>query len=116
MPYLANAHRNLVTYQLENDLGLCDLDDPHNLIHLAARPRQVVERNRPASQALAARIFNDPGQGWQGISWWSFHHPQWTVVALWNIKPEPVEVAPLSLSHPAVVDASMLLAKALPPS
>ena len=45
------------------------------------RPTDVVIRNRPKTQKVAADIF-DEGR-WAGIRWWSYHRPQWPAIALW---------------------------------
>ena len=86
-----------------------DLDDPQRLVELGVRPSQVVERNGPYTQGLAARIY---GMGaYNGIRWWSYHRPQWRVYCLWDINPEVVEVEALSVHHAAVIDAAESLGK-----
>jgi hypothetical protein len=42
------------------------------------------------------------------VSWWSYRRPFWTVLAGW-IQPKVVRVEPLTLDHPAIVDAAQAL-------
>lgn len=108
-PLIPGARRALATYRLSDDLPYVDLDDPQRLVELGVRPSQVVERNRPFTQALAARLYEM--QSYKGIRWWSFHRPQWRVWCLWEIAPVVETVDELSLEHPAVHDAAEALAK-----
>lgn len=48
------------------------------------------------------------------MSWWSYHRPVWSVLALWE-RPEPVRVEPLDLAHPGMVDAAGALNRHLTP-
>jgi hypothetical protein len=108
-PSLNDAARSLGIYRLDEDLSpILDLDDPEVLAERGIRPTHVVVRNRPRTQAIAARIYRE-GR-WAGIQWWSFYRPQWPVVALWegDLTVERVEnLAP----HPALDDAARELAK-----
>jgi hypothetical protein len=118
-PYLPGAKRALGTYEIPDDTGLLDLDDARNLLARGLRPTQVIERNRPATQAWALDIYNERKAGtgarlWAGVRWWSYHRPQWRVVGLWGVTPAPVRVDALDLAHPAVIDAARVLAKPSP--
>jgi hypothetical protein len=108
-PLIPGSRRSLGVYELPDDLPYVDLDDPQRLVELGVRPSQVVERNRPYTQALAARIH---GEGkYNGIRWWSFHRPQWRVYCLWDVEPQIARVEQLSRGHVAVVDAAQALTK-----
>ncbi len=73
------------------------------------RPTHVVIRNRPRTQQIAARIFAEGS--WSGIQWWSYHRPQWTALALWDIAGlAVVEVEDIS-THPALAVAATTLSK-----
>ncbi len=118
-PYLPGATRALATYEITDDTPLLELDDARNLLARSLRPTQVIERNRPATQAWALNIYNErnPGTGarlWAGVRWWSHHRPQWRVMGIWGVTPTSLRVDPLNLGHPAVIDAARVLAKPLP--
>lgn len=116
-PFLPGARRTLGIYHVPDDLAVFDLDDPQNLVDLALRPTQVVQRNRSASQAVALRVFNqvtsDGVRVWAGMRWWSVHRPQWKLLALWDRETTPrvADVEELTLDHPAIRDAAETLAK-----
>jgi hypothetical protein len=78
-------------------------------VRLAVRPTQVVARNRPFTQGLAARIHAE--QTWAGIRWWSYHRPQWTLRALWDRATLTCESVEDLDDHPALDDAAAELAK-----
>jgi hypothetical protein len=109
-PGVPGSERRLGIYRLDEENNpLIDLDDPQVLAARGIRPTHVVVRNRPRTQRIAADIFYE-GR-WSGIQWWSYHRPQWTLVALWeadNLTVLGVEPLP---GHPAVDDAALLLAK-----
>lgn len=112
-PQLPGAHRALGTFALPDDLRVLDLDDPARLVRLGLRPTQVVTRNLTVTQTWGHRIWSetDPHTGdhaWHAVSWWSCHHPVWTVLASW-LRPQLVEVEPLHLDHPAIIDAAQAL-------
>ena len=75
----------------------------------ASRPSQVVERNRPYTQALALRIYSQAR--YNGLRWWSFHRPQWRVYCLWEIDPQIAQVDELTVAHIAVESAARTLTK-----
>jgi hypothetical protein len=108
-PLIPDSRRALATYRLQDDLPYVDLDDPQRLVELGVRPSQVVQRNRPYTQALAARIY--AMADYNGIRWWSFHRPSWRVWCLWEIVPSVETVDELTLDHPAVKEAAENLAK-----
>jgi hypothetical protein len=108
-PEIAGARRALGVYRVADDLPYVDLDDAATLVARGMRPSQVVARNRPYTQAKALEIHQE--RRWSGLRWWSFHHPDWRVWCLWDIKPVCEEVQELDLDHPAVQDAATALAK-----
>jgi hypothetical protein len=113
-PMLPGARRALGTYRLPDDLRVLNLDDPAALLDRGLRPTQIVARNLAVTQAWAHRIWSerdphDPtARRWQGVQWWSFHRPSWTVLASWE-RPEVAGVQELTLTHPAVRDAATAL-------
>lgn len=108
-PQIPGSRRVLGIYELPDDLPYVDLDDPQRLLDLGVRPSQVVERNRPYTQALALKIYMEAK--YNGICRWSFHRPQWRVYCLWEIDPDIVQVEALTLTHIAVGSAARTLAK-----
>jgi hypothetical protein len=115
-PYLPGAQRVLGTYDVADDLPILDLDDANALLQRGLRPSQVIQRNRPVTQAWAKGIFDekdhDGTRKWDGVRWWSYQRPQWRIVGLWgNIPPACVSVDPLTVAHPAVRDAARTLGK-----
>jgi hypothetical protein len=116
-PQIPGVRRALAVYELPDDLRVLDLDDPAQLVRLGLRPTQIVIRNRTVTQAWGHRIWaeTDPHTGdhaWQAVSWWSYHHPIWTVLASW-LRPQSARVEPLHHDHPALVDAAKALQRPL---
>ncbi len=108
-PHIPGSRRALGIYDLPDDLPYVDLDDPQRLVELGVRPSQVVERNRPYTQALAFRIYSEAK--YKGLRWWSFHRPQWRVYCLWEIDPQIAQVDELNVAHIAVESAARTLAR-----
>jgi hypothetical protein len=108
-PQLPGARRALGTFRLPDDLRILDLDDPAHLVRLGLRPSQVVVRNLTVTQRWGQQIYTEADargdRAWDAVSWWSFHRPQWSVLASW-VRPEVVAVDELDLDHPAIVDAA----------
>jgi hypothetical protein len=109
-PVLAGARRVLGTYRFDDERNpLLDLDDASALVARNLRPTDIGRRDRPRTQQIAADIYAE--STWAGISWWSFHRPQWTLVALWaadNLSDVQIDDLP---GHPAIDDAAVTLAK-----
>lgn len=120
VPALPGAVRALGVYRLPDDLRLLDLDDPQALSERQLRPTQVVTRNLSVTQAWAHSIWDernphDPAERrWQAVQWWSYHRPSWQVMGSW-LRPELVDVEPLSLTHKAVAEAAAALVRPLGP-
>ncbi len=116
-PAVPGARKTLGVYELPDDLRICDLDDPHRLVELGLRPTQIVTRNLAVTSEWAHRIWSQrsPAIGdrkWQAVQWWSFHRPNWTVIASWE-RPKLVELEHLKLNHPAVVASAKSLNRPL---
>lgn len=115
VPFLPGSRRALGTYSVPDDTPILDLDDAKALLDRRLRPTQVIARNRPVTQAWALGVYNERSPGgqrlWSGVRWWSYQRPHWRVFGLWDTRPDCVDVAPLGLAHPAVIDAARALAK-----
>jgi len=118
VPFLPGARRSLGVFRLPDDLRLCDLDDPRNLLALGLRPTSVVTRNLAVTQAWGHDIWSerdahDSGTPqWQAVQWWSYYHPSWVVLASWQ-RPELVRVESLGLAHVAVMEAARELSRVI---
>jgi RES domain len=117
-PKIAGARRALMTFTVPDNISLLDLDDAQHLLERGLRPTQVVERNRPATQSRALRVFEERNRRgdrrWDGIRWWSIHRPQWELLAYWGSRissATPIAVEKLDTTHNAVVDAATALSK-----
>lgn len=108
-PHIPGARRALGVYDVADDLPYVDLDDPRRLLDLGVRPSQVVERNRPYTQALALRIHEQGSVN--GIRWGSFHRPQWRVWCLWEIDATVADVEVLTVDSAAVKSAAVTLVR-----
>ncbi|GAF47569.1 RES domain-containing protein [Rhodococcus wratislaviensis] len=112
-PLLPGSRRALGVFELPDDLRVLDLDDPAQLVRLGLRPTQVVTRNLTVTQGWGHRIWSEtePHTGdraWQAVAGWSYHRPQWSVLASW-LRPALVRVEPLDLDHPAILDSAKAL-------
>lgn len=117
VPFITGARRALGVFRLPDDLRICDLDDPAQLVTQQIRPTQVIIRNLAVTSAWGHRIWSqhDPaiaGRRWQAVQWWSYHRPVWRVLATWH-PPDFDHVEPLDLTHPAIVDAAEALYRTL---
>src|SRR5262249_33296672 len=110
VPALAGSERRLGIYRLDEETSpLLDLDDPQVLAQRSIRPTHVAIRNRPRTQQIAGRIYQE-GK-WSGIQWWSYHRPQWTLVVIWEAATlPPAGVEPIA-AQAALEDAALPLAK-----
>lgn len=119
-PYLPDGRRSLAIFEVPDTLDILDLDDAGTLVDQKLRPTQVVIRNPAFTQAFALSAFRQRGPAgvprWHGIRWWSFHRPQWPLLAIWVPPGESsplrlVAVEPLSLDSVAVRDAATALSR-----
>jgi hypothetical protein len=109
-PALAGSVRSLGTFEFDEETHpLLDLDDSGVLSQRGIRPTHVVIRNRPRTQQIAAAIYAE--RLWSGIQWWSYHRPQWTAIALWDLGPLAVLNVEDIATHPAVAAAARTLCK-----
>ena len=112
-PLPPGSRRALGVFELPDDLRVLDLDDLAQLVRLGLRPTQVVTRDLTVTQGWGHRIWSEtePHTGdraWQAVSWWSYHRPQWSVLAS-CLRPALVRVEPLDLDHPAILDSAKAL-------
>jgi hypothetical protein len=119
-PFLPGGRRALATFSIPDDLSIVNLDDAQTLLDRGMRPTQVVIRNSRYTQRQAARAFGEQDSSgtrrWAGISWWSFHRPIFTNLALWSTPAIPapitlVEETTLSLTSPSVIECARILAR-----
>ena len=110
-PSLPGAVRTLATYTIDEERHpLLDLDDARTMLDRGLRPTDVVIRDRPRTQRIAADVFAE-GR-WAGLSWWSLHRPQWTLFVIWEPEALAGEIEITALDrHPALLDAARLLGK-----
>lgn len=107
-PSLPGSSQALATYELDDAAPLCDLDDARRLVDLGLRPSQVVTRERTVTRSWALRIFEE--ERWSGIRWWSYYDPRWGSHGIWALEAlEVADVAPLSIDHPAILEAADVL-------
>jgi len=101
---LPGSARAIARYRLTEEAPICNLDDSKQLQALRLRPSDVVGRDYARSRAWARRIY-DQGK-WSGVRWWSYYDAAWSSVGLWDVKGLALDgVAPLTLEHPALVEA-----------
>jgi hypothetical protein len=111
-PLVPGSVRSLGVYRFDEETHpLLDLDDPAELSRRGLRPTDVVKRNRPRTQDIAATIFHE-GR-WAGLSWWSMHRPQWTLHVLWNLDGLDVHGVETIPGHVGLIEAAELLGKEL---
>lgn len=98
---------------------LIDLDDAETLLNLGVKPSDVVVKDLSTTQTLARDIFIQSAADSAGISWWSSQMPSETSVLLWGSESAPPEglrlvgIQPLSIEHPAVIEAANRLYRPL---
>ncbi|WP_420813457.1 RES domain-containing protein [Leifsonia flava] len=88
VPYLPSGRRALAAYEIPDLLRFIDLDDARNLVDRGLRPTQVVSKNLGVTQGWAMDVFRERNSNgaprWDGLRWWSFWRPNWTVFARWR--------------------------------
>jgi hypothetical protein len=109
------ARRSLATIDDAGLPPLLDLDDPSVLVARGLRPSGVATGQRRVTQRIARDTYE---RGAPGLSWWSTLEASWTNVTLFAERlerlPPLVEATPLSLDHPALVEAAERLGVRLP--
>jgi RES domain len=109
-PSLPGSVRAIARFRLEDDVRVCDLDDPTRLSALDLRPSQVVSRDYVRTRSWAKAIFDR--REWFGIRWWSYYDPQWTSFGLWDIERlKLIDIQSLRLTGPAVEEASRMIVR-----
>ena len=107
-PTTPGATRSLGRYKLADRAKILDLDDVDALRALGLRPSEVVTPDRSVTQRWAKRVVEE--RRWDGVRWWSFHDSHWHSYGIWGRRHLSVlDVEPLSLDHPAVVEAATVL-------
>jgi hypothetical protein len=106
-PSAPGSLRRLAEFEI--DPGRClDLDDGATLAARGIRPSEVVTRQRRITRGWASRIYSEGKHS--GVSWWSYHNPEWTVRGLWDTSGvAPIGVEDLERGHPAVQKAREFL-------
>ena len=99
------------TYDLA-DRGIFDLDDIAALHGLGVkRPSRIVTPDRLTTQEWARRIFER--KRYAGAGWWSHYNADWRVYGIWD--PDALRLSarpePLSIEHPAVIEAATAISK-----
>jgi hypothetical protein len=100
-----------VPLTVADDVQLIDLDDPRVLGRERLRPSRIATRSRDVTQAYARRLF-DRHPDAAGVRWWSTIESSWINVTLFDRALRRVRAGaaePLSLDHPAVVEAAEFL-------
>lgn len=111
-PALAGSVHALARYELADGADVCDLDDAARLVDLQLRPSQVVTRERTVTQAWALTVFER--EDFAGVRWWSYYDPGWGSHGLWDLAElRVIDVVPLTMTHPAVVEAADVLVRPL---
>jgi hypothetical protein len=109
---LPSARFALHTFSIPNNCRIIDLDDARALLELGLRPTQVITTNKSVTQGWAMTLYQSnsaTGPAWDGVRWWSRHHPDWPVMGLWRTVPQYQETSALTVSHTAVKDAAQTL-------
>ena len=109
-PGLPGSVRAIASYRLADDAPLCDLDSPEQLRALRLRPSDVVSRDYSRTRAWARRIYEQ--RTWVGVRWWSYYDPRWASIGLLKLnRLALVEIRPLRLDDPALIEASRTIAR-----
>jgi RES domain len=109
------ARRSLATLDDSDLPPVVDLDDPAILVARDLRPSRVATGTRTITQGIARAIFDGDAAG---LSWWSTLESSWTNVTLFRERlpglPPVLDATPLTLDHPALVEAAERLGVRLP--
>jgi len=121
---MPGLRRAMAVFSVPDDLAVFNFDDAANLQRIGMRPSDVVIRNKSMTQRRAVTLFKernaDGSHRWQGLQWWSYHHPQWTNLMLWGTRDSPApltlrRVEKLELTNIAVEEAARTLMRSLGP-
>ena len=100
-----------VPLDLADDVALIDLDKPRVLQRERLRPSAVATHDRIATRAYAERLFDSHPDA-IGVRWWSTIESSWINVTLFDRGLRRIRAGaaePLTLDHPAVVEAAEFL-------
>ncbi len=113
VPDSPDITKALSIYTLSDQIRLADLSDPEVLTGLGIRRvTDVVERNLPRTQRLAAQIFESGD--WDGIQWWSYYHPSIQLAAIWS--EDEIgwqDTVPLGIGDEVVAEAATLIVRTI---
>jgi hypothetical protein len=89
---------------------LLDLCDPEVLVRLRLRPDETASNDRKVTQSITARVH---GAAYAGLRWWSALSGDWHMIVLFRDRVDPAPIygrpEPLTMDHPAVVEAARIL-------
>jgi hypothetical protein len=101
----------LAELRLSDKAELVDLDNPQVLADVRLRPSEVATYVRAVTQAQAERIF-DERPDTLGLRWWSTFEASLINITLYD-RAAPrlrfTRATPLTLAHPAVVEAAEMI-------
>lgn len=106
----------LAAYAAPDDLPVFDLNDVDALKSIGVmRPTDVVTRQRETTQAWARTIFSRGRYG--GAAWWSFYHPEWPVLGMWQRRALRLDGAPeiIGSTSTVVLDAAAAIVRQIAP-
>ena len=106
-----NEHDDVVRcwVRIEVDGPLVDFDDPVVLEERNRRPSQVITRNRRITQQIALREWHARADtGARGITWWSYHDPDWSAGMVWSDRLVPGADPQVEFDHVDVLDVEPL--------
>ena len=114
----SQARLALAVFEIPDVVRRIDMDDAQVLVDRSIRPTQVVRRDNAVTQSWALQLFEERvsrrgERRWDGVRWWSWYRPEWTVLGLWSGQAELVGVERLDLNHPAVREAAIALGRQL---
>lgn len=98
----------LAEITLSDVAELIDLDDPRQLVRERLRPSVVATRERATTQRQA-RTLHERHPDAAGLRWWSTFESTWIDVTIFDraaSRLRLVDVRPLSIDDPTVVDAA----------
>jgi hypothetical protein len=109
-PAMPDSTRAVASYSFNADEGICDLDNPAELLDLDLRPSQVVSRDYAVTREWARHLYR-LGR-WRGASWWSYYDSRWASVGLWNRDGLTVtSIRPLTIDDPALAEAGRVICR-----
>lgn len=126
--FLTPQNEPRVIAEFTFDGELLDLDSAETLMAIGIRPSAVVVQDLGVTQGIARHIYEnkiagngppDAEREPRGLTWWSSQMPSETSVVLWGHDGAVpagltfVGIQPLSIEHPAVIEAASRLYRIL---